>query len=211
MRIALKPEYGPTLGQLLAPSWHKARMPARLLVTALGVVVVAALGALVANLLNAKYAHSGAVPFRFSYKGLHRTKPEPGQYVKIVRRSHGRLDDSYAVAPLRLAPYRGSVTGVLPLAASGYADTLGKRLRGFRLEGEGKARISASLTGYAVSYSALVEGRKLYGRDVMLLPERPGSRQGVVVQMLSALPATVAKPVASTGVLERPLKSFSFG
>jgi hypothetical protein len=45
----------------------------------------------------------------------------------------------------------------------------------------------------------------------MLLPERPGARRGVVVQMLSDQRATVAKPVASSGVLERPLKSFTFG
>lgn len=171
-----------------------------------------AAAAVVLNLLNARFTHHGRVPFGFSYKGLYRTAPDPGGYVKVVRRSSdGRLEDSYAVMPLDLPAYDGSVTGVLPLAAASYAGTLARRFEGFRLEGEGKTKISASLSGYAVSYSAVVQGRKLYGRDVMLVPERPGQREGVVVEMLSAEPATVTKPVASGGVLEKPLKSFGFG
>jgi len=62
-----------------------------------------------------------------------------------------------------------------------------------------------------VLYSARVDGRKVWGRDVMLLPERRGAREGVVIEMLTSQPATVSKPVASSGVLERPLKTFAFG
>jgi hypothetical protein len=176
-----------------------------------GLAVVVALVALVASLLDRRFSHGGDIAFSFSYRGLHRTQADPGGYVKVARRSSGRLQDSYAVAPLQLAPYRGSSTGALPLAAASYVEALARRFAGLRLEGEGKTRISASLTGYGVYYSALVDGRKLYGRDVMLLPERPGARRGVVVEMLSGERATVAKPVASSGVLEKPLKSFRFG
>jgi hypothetical protein len=45
----------------------------------------------------------------------------------------------------------------------------------------------------------------------MLLPHRPGARAGVVIEMLSSEPATISLPVASSGVLETPLKSFAFG
>ena len=58
------------------------------------------------------------MPFSFKYKGLYRTAPDPGGYVKVARASGGRLEDSYAVAPLALGPYSGSVTGELPLFAS---------------------------------------------------------------------------------------------
>lgn len=211
MRIPLNPEYGPTLGQLLAPSWRRARPGVRLVAAIGGLAVAVLLVVLVASLLDRRFSHDGDIAFSFSYRGLHRTRADPGGYVKIARSSGGRLEDSYEVAPLRLAPYHGSSAGALPLAAAGYVDGLTRRFAGFRLEGEGKTRISASLTGYGVFYSALVDGRKLYGRDVMLLPGRPGARRGVVVQMLSGERATVAKPVASSGVLEKPLKSFSFG
>jgi hypothetical protein len=212
VRVPLQPQFGPTLGQLLAPRWRRARLATRLAV-ALGCALALVAGVtVVLNLLDTRFTHRGRVPFSFSYKGLSRTKADPGGYVKVARRSgDGRLEDSYAVAPLSLPGYGGSVTGVLPLAAARYAGRLARRFAGFRLEGEGKTKISASLSGYALSYSALVEGRKLYGRDVMLVPERPAQREGVVVEMLSAEPATVTKPVASGGVLEKPLKSFSFG
>ncbi len=51
----------------------------------------------------------------------------------------------------------------------------------------------------------------MYGRDVMLLPSGHNAREGVVVEMLSSEPASVSKPVASSGVLETPLKTFTFG
>lgn len=209
--VPLKPQYGPTLGKLLEPRWRSATPVAR-------TVAVSAAGGLlvlfvwtVLMLLDASYSHGGPVPFGFKYKGLYRTTPDRGGYVKVTRGSGAHLADSYAVAPLRLPPYTGSVTGELPLFAAGYTRTLASRFPHFRLEGEGKTRISSTLGGYDVLYSALVGGRKMYGRDVMLLPEHRGAREGVVIEMLSDRPATISKPVASSGVLERPLKTFAFG
>ncbi len=58
-------------------------------------------------------------------------------------------------------------------------------------------------------------GRELYGRNVLLLPSKPGARRGVEIAMLTAAGATseVKEPgeVASGGVLLRPLKTFTFG
>jgi hypothetical protein len=209
--VPLKPQYGPTLGKLLEPRWRSAPPVARSLAIALGVGLLALAAGAVLALLDSSYSHGGRVPFSFKYKGLYRTAPDPGGYVKVSRRSDGRLGDSYAVAPLLLGGYRGSVTGELPLFAAGYARTLAERFSGFRLEGEGKTRISSTLAGYDVLYSAIVDGRKMYGRDVMLLPAKRGAREGVVVEMLSIQPASVSKPVASSGVLETPLKTFAFG
>jgi hypothetical protein len=209
--VPLKPQYGPTLGKLLEPRWRSATPVARAIaiVIAAGLLVFAV--GVVLALLDASYSHGGTVPFSFKYKGLYRTTPDRGGYVKVIRGSGTHLADSYAVAPLRLPPYTGSVTGELPLFAAGYTRTLASRFPHFRLEGEGKTRISSTLGGYDVLYSALVGGRKMYGRDVMLLPEHRGARKGVVIEMLSNQPATISKPVASSGVLERPLKTFAFG
>jgi hypothetical protein len=209
--VPLKPQYGPTLGTLLEPRWRAAAPAWRALAIAAGVGVLALVVVLALSLLDAGYSQGGAVPFSFKYKGLYRTAPDPGAYVKLTRGSGGRLEDSYAVAPLRLGAYAGKVTGELPVFAAGYTNTLARRFASFRFEGEGKTRISSTLGGYEVLYSALVDGRKMHGRDVMLLPEHPGARQGVVVEMLTSGPVTVSKPVASSGVLEVPLKSFSFG
>lgn len=209
--IPLKPQYGPTLGGLLAPRWRSSAPVARALVIVAGLALLALVVGGVLTLLDASYSQGGRVPFSFKYRSLYRTAPDPGGYVKVARRSGGRLEDSYAVAPLRLGGYRGSVTGELPLFAAGYTHRLAQRFAGFRLEGEGKTRISSTLGGYDVLYSAIVDGHKLHGRDVMLLPPGSGVREGVVVEMLSSRPASVSKPVASSGVLEKPLKTFAFG
>ncbi len=163
------------------------------------------------TLLDASYSHGGKVPFSFSYRGLYRTAPNPGGYVKVTRTSHGRLQDSFAVAPLVLAPYGGSVTAELPLFVAAYTRVLAARFADFRLEGEGKTRITPTFGGYDVRYSALVDGGRMYGRDVMLLPAGHQVREGVVVEMLTTEHASVSKPVASSGVLETPLKTFTFG
>ncbi|HWX87084.1 MAG TPA: hypothetical protein VNX67_02815 [Solirubrobacteraceae bacterium] len=209
--IPLRPQYGPTLGSLLAPRWRAAAPAWRALAIAVGVALLALALGLALNLLDASYSRGGPVPFSFRYKGLYRTAPGPGSYVRIARNSHGRLEDSYAVAPLRLGAYSGAVSGELPVFADGYTHTLARRFADFRFEGEGKTRISSTLGGYEVLYRASIEGRTMHGRDVMLLPEHPGARQGVAIEMLTGEPVTVSKPVASSGVLEVPLKSFSFG
>jgi hypothetical protein len=209
--VPLKAQYGPTLGTLLAPRWRTASSAWRALAIAAGIAVLAIAIGLALSLLDATYSHGGPVPFEFKYKGLYRTTPDPGGYVKVARSSKGLLEDSYAVAPLRIGPYAGDVTGELPVYASSYTHTLARRFPHFRFEGEGKTRISSTLAGYEVLYSAFLDGRTMHGRDVMLLPERFGARQGVVVEMLTSEPVTVSEPVASSGVLEVPLKSFSFG
>jgi hypothetical protein len=209
--VPLKPQYGPTLGKLLEPRWSSATPVARTVAVAVAGCMLVLVVWTVLMLLDASYSHGGPVPFGFKYKELYRTTPDRGGYVKVTRGSGTHLADSYAVAPLRLPPYTGSVTGELPLFAAGYTRTLASRFPHFRLEGEGKTRISSTLGGYDVLYSALVGGRKMYGRDVMLLPEHRGAREGVVIEMLSDRPATISKPVASSGVLERPLKTFAFG
>lgn len=209
--VPLKAQYGPTLGTMLAPRWHAARPAWRALAVAAGLAVLAFVGYVALNLLDASYSHGAPVPFSFKYKGLYRTAPDPGGYVKVTRQKGGRLEDSYAVAPFRVGTYGGSVSGELPVAAATYLRTLARRFGGFRFEGEGKTRISSTLGGYEVLYSATIDGRTMHGRDVMLLPERAGVREGVVVEMLSDEPVTVSEPVASSGVLEVPLKSFSFG
>ncbi|MFZ2113216.1 MAG: hypothetical protein WAU77_05740 [Solirubrobacteraceae bacterium] len=209
--IPLKPQYGPTLGKLLEPRWRSAAPTVRALLIAAGAGLLALMIALVLSLLNASYSQGGVVPFSFEYRSLYRTAPNPGGFVKVTRSSGGKLKDSYAVAPLAIGSYRGSVTGELPLAAAAYTRTLATRFPAFRLEGEGKTRISSTLAGYQVLYSALVDRQKLYGRDVILIPPRHGASEGVVVEMLSNEPASVSKPVASSGVLETPLKTFAFG
>ncbi len=211
----MKPEYGPTLGRLLAPRWQRASRAARwavvLATTALlAVIVVAAL-----TLENAHYSHGGSVPFSFSYRDLYRTAPDPGGYVKVQRRdASGRLQESFAVNPLRLPPYSGEQSAEMPVFAASYIRALSRRDPGFELRGEGKTKVNG-VPAYDILYTTTVDGRKLFGRDFLLLPEAAGAREGVAIVVLlakGAVPSVVAPAeVATGGTLGRPLKSFSLG
>ena len=212
----MKSEYGPTLGRLLAPRWQAASRTARVCVVAGACGLLAVLVALGLTLENAHYSHGAPVPFSFSYRDLHRVAPDPGGYVKVQAHSaDGALKYSYAVDPLRLPPYSGELFGELPIYATGYARELARRYSDFVLRGEGKTRVNVNLTGYQVLYTAQIQGREVFGRDVLLLPGRRGVREGVDIVMLTSATATmqITSPleVAGTGVLLRPLKTFSFG
>jgi hypothetical protein len=211
--IPLKPEYGPTLGRLLAPRWHGASAVARAAAIVCGVGLLVLLIGAALTLEDTKYSHGGPAPFSFDYRDLYRTAPDPGGYVKVTRtRADGVLEDSFAVALLRLPPYSGQLSGELPLYAAGYILALNRRYAGFVLRGEGKTRVN-KVPAYDILYTALVAGRRMYGRDVLLLPETPGARSGVDVTMLAAKAtgAHVDSPVevGSSGILATPLKSLT--
>jgi hypothetical protein len=217
--IPVKSEYGPTLGQLLSPRW-RAAAPTTRRVVIVGVVGLLALFVAAAlTLEDAKFSHGGPVPFSFAYRDLYKTAPDLGGYVKVQRRSSdGRVADSFAVRPLQLPPYAGGLSGELPLYAAGYIRELRRRYMGFVLRGEGKTRVN-TVPAYNIFYTAILEGRKMSGRDVLLLPDRAGERQGVDISMLTLAAhvqrgrsrAVLPSEVASAGVLATPLKSFTLG
>ncbi len=213
--VPIKPAYGPTLGRVLSPWWRAASKPVQALtLAAVAAVVALALGAYL-TLENAHYSHGGRVPFHFAYRSLYRTTPEPGGFVRLERHDGaGRLEDSFAVGPLTVPPYTGEQSGALPVYAAGYIAALRARDDDFVLRGEGKTRVN-TVPAYQVMYTTRVQGRVMWGRDVLLLPERRGAREGVTITMLTSPTAdsqvTTPLEVASAGVLLRPLKTFTFG
>ena len=104
----------------------------------------------------------------------------PGGYVKVQSRaSDGSLKYSFAVDPLRLPPYSGELSGSIPLLAAAYINRVARLYPDFAPRGEGKTKINNTLTGYEVLYTTTVQGREMYGRDVLVLPphaRRPGRR-----------------------------------
>jgi hypothetical protein len=211
--IPLKPEYGPTLGELLAPRWHAASRLVQAIVVAAGAGLLALAVGAVLTLENAHYSHDGPAPFSFSYRGLYRSAPAPGEYVQVRSPAHGPLRNSFAVGPLRLPPYTTSLSAELPLYAASYIDGLRHRYAaGFVLRGEGKTRVN-TVPAYAVAYTAQIAGRTVFGRDILLLPEQPRARAGVHIVMLSSPTPQLTSPllVGTAGVLERPLETFTFG
>lgn len=211
--IPIKPEYGPTLGRLLSPRWKAASSLARRLVIAAAVALVALLVAVVLTVWPARYSHGGSLPFSFSYKGLWRTEPDPGGFVKLISRApDGGVKDSFAVAPQTLPQYSGALSGELPLFAAGYARRLARYYPDYVPAGEGKTRIN-KVTTYEVLFTTTIGGHQLLGRAVLLFPQGGAARRGVGIVMLARPHASEHTPleVASEGVLLKPLKTFAFG
>ncbi len=211
--IPIRPQYGPTLGRLLEPWWRASSPLTRVLVRAAAVIAVAGAIALTLSLLNAHYSTGGRVPFSFAYRGLYRSTPDAGGIVKIRRLdADGRLEDSFAVAPLQLPAYTGNSQGELPVFAAGYIRALERRDRDFVLYGEGLQRIN-TVPAYDVYYTLTIDGRRMLGRDVLLVAQRPGQRSGVKITMLTTPTANrdVKAPieVATTGILLLPYKTFT--
>lgn len=213
--IPLKPAYRPTLAQLLAPSWRRAPRALRGVLLAFGVACVALLAALVLALLPARLTVGGPVPFHFSYRALYRVRPQPGGYATVRRLRHGALEDSFSVQPLQLPPYRGSLSGQLPLYASTYIRSLARHDPQFQLLGEGKTRVN-TVPGYNIFYTTRLARRLIWGRVILLLPEQPpGVRRGVALVLLttpsSSRQVKNVLEIATAGVLQQPLHTFTFG
>lgn len=217
--LPLKSEYGPTLGELLAPRWRRASAGVRLLWVTVAALLVAAIAGAALMLASPMVAHGGQVPFSFSYAGLYRTSPAPGGYAKVQRVVDGRLEDSFAVGPFVLPPYHGALGAALAMYAAGYTQRLAAaRVRGqsgLVLRGQGSTQIDAvsSYATYNVFYTTTVQGREMYGRNVLLLADRPGARRGVEIAMLTAVAGNhqVTSPldVGVKGALEEPLGTFA--
>jgi len=206
----VKSEYGPTLGQLLAPGWRARSRAARRGLVAAAVGGVALVAGVALSLLDASYSHGGVTPFSFHYRGLYRTAPAPGELVRLVRYRGGRLQDLFAVSPLKLAPYGGSQTAELPLYAAGRIDELSRRYPGFDLVGEGAVKVN-TVPGYSIYFWLTRDGRTLYGRDTLLLPDQLSPREGVIITAISEPRGMVtsATLVGAYDVLQTPLHSFT--
>jgi hypothetical protein len=212
----VREQYGPSMARLLAPRWRATSRMVRAALVSLVVLAVGLLAALGLTLENASFSRGGEVPFGFEYRDLYRVAPEAGAYVKVQSRyAGGGLKYSYAVDRLTLPVYHGDVQGVMPVYATGFIRMLERRYPGFTLRGEGKTKVNNTLIGYQVAFTAEVEGEEMYGRYVLFTPRQSHPRAGVAVEMLASPDAneSVLSPleVAESGVLLRPLKTFTFG
>jgi hypothetical protein len=172
--VAVKPEYGPTLAEMLAPSWRSAPRAARAAAVIGGVALLALAEGVVLSLLNSSYSRGGQPSFHFSYRGLSRVSPEAGGYVRVQSHGHnGELKYSFAVDPLRLQAYSGAPGAQVPIYAAGYIRELRRRYPDLCC-GEGKTRlVPRGLPGRLYGED---RGREMLVRDVLLLPERARRR-----------------------------------
>ncbi|HEY5196653.1 MAG TPA: hypothetical protein VIJ51_06465 [Solirubrobacteraceae bacterium] len=213
---SVKPQYGPTLADLVIPRWRSSSVGLRSLLVLAAVVVAAAAAVVILRPRGRSFVYRGSpVSFNLSYLSpLRVVAPPAGADMRIeARTSSGRLREWFEVDPLRLGPYSGQISGQLPVFATTYIAGLARRIPGFLLQSEAKTRINL-IAGYSLTYSGRIAGQLMYGRVVMLVPALTGQREGVILSMGIQPSASVdysPDAVGSADILEKPLRSFRFG
>ena len=216
-RVGPRPEFGPSL-----PAWLRARFGVPPLVT-LGVVAVVALVAAVAIVITLsspsapgkQVVHPSPPVFNLLYPPalMHRVAARPGELMRIEGH-RGKLTTEIVVRPLKLPAYKGDVThGLLPVYADRFADAQAKLLPGFLLTSEGRARVNNGV-GYELVFQSVRPARRVYGRDVLLVPDDITEGKGLVILSLRQ-----TKPGGPFTKAEQPLayqskkayRSFRFG
>jgi len=206
---AVRPEFGPTLPELLGPRW-------RALPRAVRIAPLAAAALLAAVLLWALVVRDDGggrvtvrepVAFTFAYDAPLAQRPlRAGELARV-----GAGRQSLAVRKLELPPYRGDSAGFLPVYAVTLERGMAARHPGYLTRFEGRANVNRS-TGYEIGFQYRDGARTMYGRRIVLLPG-PTARQGLDLTLLSPRSRAVRSPsgVGRNDALRSALFSFTLG
>lgn len=219
MDAVVKPEYRPTLAELLRPLPRWARW---------GIVVL-----LLLPLLAGLWLVTGGsredethvvvrepVAFNLAYGPRLTRVEDQSAALMLEQRRDDLFIQSFTVRPLTLPPYRGTPAGALPMYASGYQQQLERTFPDYEFVREGRTRINEN-PGYEIVFRAKLDGRTLYGRHILLVPgvdededlALDAQREGVILELV-ATPISGTPNAESTGnvgALKKPLRSFRFG
>jgi hypothetical protein len=207
------PDFGPTLPALLSRRFGiRERVTA---LVAIAIIAVIGLTALVHSYATAPrhLVYRGGPTFNLQYArhGLKRVTPGPGELVRLEARRK-RLQVSITVVPLHLPAYGGNVTaGLLPVYDAAYARTLRHSQPGFLQSDEGSARLN-DVPGYQIGFRAGPPGHFTWGRDMLLVPQDVGVRDGVVLRLRQTVAGSVPKRDQHLlDTAHKAIKSFRFG
>jgi len=197
LRLAadVKPEYGPTLPDILEA--RLGGVPRRPRTISAAVIVAAVLIAVLLALRGGSSSISGdahGVSFSFSYSGLQRETAPHGDDVLLVARDAARLAAQIEVAPLQLPAYRGNVIGIEPLIAANYMRAFAAHTSGVLLQGAAPTVVDGT-SAYNFTYTRRIAGSTYFGRTIFITPPGSHPRYGLTVSLL-------AQPVLS-GIIGR--------
>jgi hypothetical protein len=210
----VRPEFGPTLPVLL-----RARLGPRWPQVAGGLAAAIVVAALVAVLSGGDdrkvLVHRGALAFTilFDAHAVRSATPE-GEELARLTMVRPRVTAEVTVQALHLAPYRGEVSsGLLPVVAERYVSELKAANPDLVIRDEGKARVN-SAPGYQIGFRTGPPDGRTFGRDVLLVPDEPGAREGVVLsfRQINRGVRRLGEPARDAVVtVKRAFRSFRFG
>jgi hypothetical protein len=161
---------------------------------------------------DARASYDGRPAFNLTYDPdrLHTVAPGAGELMRLRGDGADGLRFDIAVRRLRLPPYRGDASGILPIYADRRLQVLRAAAPRLVLRLEGKANI-AEAPGYAVWFRPAPGARRVLRSDTMVVP-RSGARDGLLLsyRQAKAAPLTEADQDVIRDVRE-VVRSLRFG
>ena len=206
------PEYGPTGPELMRRRFGRRAQRAFAVLAAVVVVLLAVLIATRSGDGLTTLEHRSAPVFTLLHPAgqVRRVPPAPGELVRL-HAQRGPLELTVTVRRLTLPPYRGSVSGFLPVYADRHVQALAAELPGFQAHTDGKARVNDA-PGYQIKYRAGTVQRRTTGIDIFVVPE-DGRRDGVILRYRQTNPprALGAAEHDLVKATRKAFRSFRFG
>lgn len=211
---AVRPEFGPTLPELLGPRIRVLPRVVRFALAALGALLVLVLlwalfvrGEGATTKKRAVIVHQ-PIAFNFVYRHPFRKEaPLAGELARV-----GSKEQSFSVRELELPAYRGDAAGFLPLYAATLETQMAKDLPGFVWRSDGRANINKQQGFEIVFQFRRSDGTLMYGRRILLLPNVTARQGADIWAVAPRSPAIVrADDVGHNGGLKTALRSFRFG
>jgi hypothetical protein len=212
----VRPEFRPTLPDLLGPRMRRLGRVGTVVVAVLALVLVVALIALGRSGGDGTkvLVVRGPVTFNLKYDPvrLERATPQAGDSLLLRTVASDPDPERFSVRPITLPPYTGDPAGIEPIVASGLIRQMRRDDPSFILRSEGRTRINQQ-PGYQIQFQTRVGGRLAFGRRTMLFADEPGVRQGGDITLVSVRSPTIPNvdAVGSNGPLKQPYRSFRLG
>jgi hypothetical protein len=213
----VRPEFGPTLPELLGPRVRALPRALQAALAAIAALVVLAAAAVLLRDNRDTGRHAVVrqpVTFNLLYpEPLERVAPRARETLRLQTPPGFAAPQSFAVTPLSLPPYRGDVSAVLLGMSGPLIERMSRTIPGFVWRADGRVNYNRQ-PGYEIQFQATVGGKTTYGRRTLLVPggDTP-PRKGVDITMLAARAPAVpnVNSVASKAPLKTAIRSFRFG
>ena len=216
----VRPEFGPTLPELLAPGVRALPRAAQVALAVLAALVVAGAVYAVIHRREADERPQAVVRSPIAYNLLYaspleRVAPRGRETLRLQTPAGDAAPQRFTVTPYKLPPYKGDATGILTLQSANMITQMRRTIPGFVWRGDGRVNYNRQ-PGYEILYQAKIDGRTTYGRRTILLPggDTP-PREGVDISMVAArsdsIPRVDAVGATNGGALKTAIRSFRFG
>ena len=216
----VRPEFGPTLPELLAPRVRALPRAAQIALAVLAALVVAGAVYVVVHRREADERPLAVVRSPIAYNLLYtapleRVAPRGRETLRLQTPAGASAPQSFTVTPYKLPPYKGDATGILTLQSANMITQMRRTIPGFVWRGDGRVNYNRQ-PGYEILYQAKIDGRTTYGRRTILLPggDTP-PHEGVDIWMVAARSDTTPRvdAVGATNgtALKTAIRSFRFG